>query len=193
MLILPATLPDILYNMPTSINHLPAATPRDFPIVGIGASAGGLDAFKQFLQALPLTMGMAYVLVQHLHPEHNSILTQILTRYTPLPVLEITDDIELEPDTVYVIPENKILTSTDGILKLAPRDEKLNRAIDVFFKSLAEVHTKNAIGIVLSGKGKDGTEGLSFIKQHGGITFAQDDSAAYTDMPHNAIQAGFAD
>ncbi len=173
----------------------PQKTEQDFPIVGIGASAGGLDAFKRFLKAIPTDSGMAYVLVQHLDPTHESILPDILSRITKIPVHEITDDIHLAPDHIYVIPENKILTSTDGILKLTPRNNiKINGAIDVFFTSLAEVHQNLAVGIVLSGTGSDGTQGLKAIKAHGGITFAQDqESASYDYMPKNAIDADVVD
>ncbi|MEL1245925.1 CheR family methyltransferase [Flavobacterium sp. DGU11] len=173
----------------------PSATIQDFPIVGIGASAGGLEAFRQFLKAIPENSGMAYVLVQHLYPSHESILPEILSRYTKIPVLEITDDIHLAPNHIYVIPENKLLTSIDGVLKLSPREkESRNAAIDIFFVSLAEVHLELAVGIVLSGTGTDGTLGLKAIKRYGGITFAQDESSsAYSQMPLNAINAGTVD
>lgn len=173
----------------------PSATAQNFPIVGIGASAGGLDAFKQFLKAVPENSGMAYVLVQHLHPSHESILPEILSRATKIPVLEITNDIHLAPNHVYVIPENKILTSIDGILKLSPREkETKNAAIDIFFTSLAEVHLNLAVGVVLSGLGTDGTLGLKAIKKHGGFTFAQDQqSAAHGQMPQNAVNATVVD
>jgi two-component system CheB/CheR fusion protein len=107
--------------------------PQDFPIVGIGASAGGLEAFKQIIQAVDERSGMAYVLVQHLAPSHESILPKILSRFTVIPVHEITDDMNLAPDHVYIIPENKILTTFDGVLKLDKRDvtDKKNRPIDV--------------------------------------------------------------
>lgn len=168
----------------------PSAT-QNFPVVGIGASAGGLEAFRQFLQAIPEYSGMAYVLVQHLYPSHESVLPEILSRYTVIPVLEITDDIHLSPNHIYVIPENKLLTSVDGVLKLSPREkESRNAAIDIFFVSLAEVHLEFAVGIVLSGTGTDGTLGLKAIKRYGGITFAQEgSSAAYSQMPLNAIDA----
>ena len=173
----------------------PPTTEQDFPIVGVGASAGGLEAFKTLLKAIPINSGMAYVLVQHLDPTHESILPEILARVTEIPVLEITDDIPLAPNHIYVIPENKILTSTDGVLKLSPRNKiKKNTAIDVFFTSLAEVHQSLAIGIVLSGTANDGTLGLKAIKEHGGITFAQDQkSASYGDMPQNAVDAEVVD
>jgi two-component system CheB/CheR fusion protein len=168
---------------------------QNFSVVGVGASAGGLDAFRRFLKAIPENSGMAYVLVQHLDPSHQSILPEILRRATKIPVTEITDDIRLMPDHIYVIPENKTLTSTDGVLKLTPRNKiKPNLPINVFFTSLAEVHKSLAVGIVLSGTASDGTLGLGAIKEHGGITFAQDQaSAAYGAMPQNAVDAGVVD
>ncbi|WP_339702344.1 chemotaxis protein CheB [Algoriphagus aquimarinus] len=173
----------------------PPATVQNFPIVGIGASAGGLDAFKRLLTAIPESSGMAYVLVQHLDPSHESILPEILQRVTKIPVYEITEDIHLAPDHIYIIPSNKILTSTDGVLQLAPRDKKiLNLSIDIFFKTLAEVHKEFAVGVILSGTGKDGTNGLKAVKEHGGICFAQSlDTAAYDSMPLSAINAGVVD
>ena len=173
----------------------PPATPQHFPIVGVGASAGGLDAFKRLLSAVPEKSGMAYVLVQHLSPTHESLLPEILQRVTKIPVHEITDEIHLAPDHIYVIPSNKILTSTNGVLCLSPRENfKMNLPIDIFFKSLAEVHKELAAGVVLSGTGSDGTIGLKAIKDYGGITIAQDQSsAAYNDMPQNAIDTGVVD
>lgn len=154
-----------------------------------------MDAFKKLLKAIPENSGMAYVLVQHLAPTHESLLTEILTRTTNLPVREITDDIHLAPDNIYIVPSNKILTSTDGVLNLTPRNEvKTNLPIDVFFTSLAGVHKEFAVGIVLSGTGSDGTLGLKKIKANGGITMAQDQqSAAYDDMPQSAIDADAVD
>lgn len=173
----------------------PPATVQNFPIVGIGASAGGLDAFMRLLTAIPESSGMAYVLVQHLDPSHESMLPEILQRVTKIPVHEITEDIHLAPDHIYIIPSNKILTSTDGVLQLAPRDKKiLNLSIDIFFKTLAEVHKEFAVGVILSGTGKDGTNGLKAIKDYGGISIAQDmESAAYDGMPESAINAGVVD
>jgi len=173
----------------------PPKTPQLFPVVGIGASAGGLDAFKRLLETIPENSGMAYVLVQHLHPSHESMLPDILQRITKIPVNEITDDIHLAPNFIYTIPSAKILTATDGVLCLQPRvNFKTNLIIDIFFKSLAEVHKELAVGVVLSGTGNDGTIGLKAIKEHGGITIAQDEkSAAYIDMPQHAIDAGVVD
>jgi len=185
------------------------ATPKDkpvaiiksanlFPVVGIGASAGGLDAFKKLLKAIPENSGMAYVLVQHLDPTHESMLPELLQKVTQIPVLEIADDIKVEPNHIYVIPSNKIMVATDGVLHLAPRPAKSNAErnmpIDVFFTSLAEVHQTHAIGVVLSGTATDGTLGLKAIKDYGGLTFSQDEeSAAYEGMPQSAIQAGVVD
>jgi two-component system CheB/CheR fusion protein len=167
-----------------------------FPVVGIGASAGGLEAFKKLVKAIPLNSGMAYILVQHLHPDHSSSLPEILRRETETPVQEISDNIEVMPDNIYIIPSNKILVATDGILQLSPRPSKdhKNMPIDIFFSSLAEVHQSHAIGVVLSGTGVDGTMGLKNIKAHGGLTFAQDvETAAYDAMPQSAINADVVD
>jgi two-component system CheB/CheR fusion protein len=167
-----------------------------FPVVGIGASAGGLDAVRTFLKALPANPGMAFVFIQHLSPTHESILPEILQKVTPFPVQQITDNIHLEPDNLYIIPQNKIVTATDGILKLAPLDSKARKGntIDLFFSSLGVIHQSYAVGIVLSGALNDGTLGLQVIKSYGGLTFAQDeDSAAFDSMPKSAVQAGGVD
>jgi two-component system, chemotaxis family, CheB/CheR fusion protein len=169
-----------------------------FPVVGIGASAGGLDAFKKLLKAIPENSGMAYVLVQHLDPNHESLLPDLLQKVTDIPVLEIANDMRVEPNHIYVIPSNKMLVANDGILQLTtrPLKNKNERSlpIDLFFTSLAEVHQSHAIGVVLSGTATDGTFGLKAIKDNGGLTFAQDEkSAAYDGMPNSAVQAGVVD
>ncbi|MEO6832327.1 MAG: chemotaxis protein CheB [Chitinophagaceae bacterium] len=173
----------------------PVATPQLFPVVGVGASAGGLDAFKRLLTAIPEDSGMAYVLVQHLSPTHESILPEILQRVTKIPVHEITDEIHLAPNHIYIIPAAKILSAYDGVLSLSPRENfKTNLPIDIFFKSLAEVHKELAVGVVLSGTGSDGTLGLKDIKDYGGITIAQDsESSSYKDMPQHAVDSGVVD
>ena len=183
-------------KMPKSFKDTPATPSKNlFPVVGIGASAGGLEAFKKFIKAIPEKPGIAYILVQHLHPEHPSALPEILQRETRLPVKEIRNNIKVEPDNIYIIPENKLLIATDGVLKLSPRPKDAkNMPIDIFFSSLAEVHQSHAIGVVLSGTGNDGTAGLKHIKEQGGITFVQDvNTAAYDGMPQSAIDAGVAD
>ncbi|MEO6814383.1 MAG: CheR family methyltransferase [Ginsengibacter sp.] len=167
-----------------------------FPVVGIGASAGGLDAFKKLITAIPEHSGMAYILVQHLHPGYESALPEILQRQTKIPVVEIEDNVHVDPNRIYVIPSNKTLVATDGVLKLSPRPtkDKQNMPIDIFFSSLAEVHEAHSIGVILSGTGADGTEGLRNIKERGGFTFAQSaDSAAYDAMPQHAIDADAVD
>ena len=167
-----------------------------FPVVGIGASAGGLEAFKKLINAIPEDSGMAYILVQHLHPKHESSLPEILQRETLIPVHEIRDNVKVQPDNIYIIPSNKMLVANDGILKLSPRPSKdhKNMPIDLFFTSLAEIHQSHSIGIVLSGNGVDGTLGLKNIKDQGGITFAQDlKSAANDAMPQSAIEAEVVD
>ncbi|MDB5004156.1 MAG: hypothetical protein JWQ34_2381 [Mucilaginibacter sp.] len=169
---------------------------NQFPVVGIGASAGGLEAVCSFLKALPAKPGMAFVFIQHLSPTHESTLPEILQKVTPFPVQQITDNIHLEPDNLYIIPQNKIVTTTDGILKLAPLDKKNKKGntIDLFFSSLGVVHQSYAVGIVLSGALSDGTVGLQVIKSYGGLTFAQDEgSAAFDSMPRSAVQAGVVD
>ncbi len=166
-----------------------------FTIVGIGASAGGLEAFTQLLKALPQDTGMAFVLVQHLDPVHESALTQILSRATPLPVNEITDHQPVQPNHIYVIPPDTNLSIEQGILKLTPRERARmpHRPIDSFFESLSQDQRDRAIGVVLSGTASDGTLGLEAIKAEGGITFAQDDSAKHDSMPRSAVAAGCVD
>ena len=176
----------------------PIKSPNLFPVVGIGASAGGLDAFKKLLAAIPEDSGVAYVLVQHLDPNHPSMLPELLQKVTRIPVLEAVDDIKVAPDHIYVIPSNKMMVATDGVLLLTTRPGKgkneRHLPIDLFFGSLADVHQAHAIGVVLSGTASDGTAGLKAIKDNGGITFAQDEaSAAYDGMPLSAVQAGVVD
>lgn len=167
-----------------------------FPVVGIGASAGGLDAFKRFVKAIPEKSGIAYILVQHLEPSHESLLADLLQKATRIPIQEITNNVLVEPDRIYIIPSNKLLMANDGRLQLSPRPPKneRNMPIDVFFMSLAEVHQAQAIGVVLSGTATDGTLGLKEIKDHGGYTFAQQpQSATFPGMPQSAIDAEVAD
>ena len=166
-----------------------------FPIVGIGASAGGLEAFSALLKHLRLDTGMGFVLVQHLDPEHDSALTQLLGRATSLPVHEVTNNLHVEPNHVYVIPPNTNLSISAGVLTLAPRPKTRtpHRSIDFFLDSLARDQRECAIGVILSGTATDGTLGLEAIKAEGGITFAQDDSARYDSMPRSAVAAGAVD
>jgi two-component system, chemotaxis family, CheB/CheR fusion protein len=167
-----------------------------FPIVGVGASAGGLEAFTQLLRSLGSGTEMAYVLVQHLDPSHESALTELLAKATEMPVRQVTDATPVELNHVYVIPPNLDMTIAQGILRLTPRTETRGHhmPIDRFLRSLAEDQGSNAIGIVLSGTASDGTLGLAAIKAKGGITFAQDEkSAKFDGMPQSAIAAGCVD
>jgi two-component system CheB/CheR fusion protein len=171
----------------------PASAPRaGFPIVGIGASAGGLDAITELVRNLPPDIEMSFVLVQHLDPGHESALTQILGRATLPPVSEATDNLPVEPHRIYVIPPNQALSIGQGVLKLQPRSKVPSplRTIDFFLEALARDQHERAIGVILSGTASDGTLGLCAVKEEGGITFAQDHSAAYDSMPRNAIAAG---
>jgi two-component system CheB/CheR fusion protein len=165
-----------------------------FPIVGIGASAGGLEAFGDLLGALPEKAGLAYVLVQHLDPQHESLLCEILGTSTKLPVLTVHDGIAIEPDHVYVIPPNATMELRDSRLQLSRREPGLHLPIDSFFCSLAEVQGSRAIGVVLSGNASDGSLGVRAIKAECGITFAQDEATArFGGMPRNAVATGAID
>src|SRR5437879_4867153 len=166
-----------------------------FPIVGIGASAGGLEACTHLLQHLPLDTGMGFVLVQHLDPAHASALTQLLARATRMPVREVSNNMPVQPNHVYVIPPNTTMAIAHGNLKLQPRVETsgAHRSIDFFLESLAQDQHERAIGVILSGTASDGTLGTEAIKAEGGITFAQDKSARYDSMPRSAIAAGCVD
>ena len=165
-----------------------------FPVVGIGASAGGLEAFTSLVSALTDNTGMAFVAVPHLDPTHPSALADILARSTSMPVVEIVDGQAIAPNTIYVLPPGQDLTIEDTTLELQPRSVgALHHPIDLFFRSLAEARRHQAIGVVLSGTATDGTLGVRAIKGAGGITFAQDDSARQTSMPHSAIADGFVD
>lgn len=171
------------------------AAGRPTSIVGLGASAGGLEAFTQLLHELPADTGMAFVLVQHLDPAHESELTRILARATPMPTREATDNLRVEPNHVYVIPPNVNMSIVGGELKLVPRPagRAPHRSVDFFFESLAQDQRERAIGVVLSGTASDGTLGLEAIKAEAGITFAQDESAKHDSMPRSAIAAGCVD
>src|SRR5437016_7096314 len=168
---------------------------ESFPIVGIGASAGGLDAFTQLLRHLPAQTGMAFVLVQHLDPDHESVLAQILARVTSMPVREVQDELRIAPNHVYIIPPNTDMATAQRVLKLQRRQpgRAPHHSIDFFFESLARDQHERAIGVILSGTASDGTLGTEAIKAEGGITFAQDKSARYDSMPRSAIAAGCVD
>jgi two-component system, chemotaxis family, CheB/CheR fusion protein len=162
-------------------------------VVAIGASAGGLQAYTEFLEALPATTGMTFVIVQHLAASHESFLATLLGRITAMPVLEVQDGPLVEPNTIYVIPPNHTMVIDDGHLRLRDREPGIHYSVDIFFNALASSHGSRAIGIVLSGTGSDGMKGIEAIKAAGGITFAQDDSAQQSGMPKSAISTGCVD
>ena len=182
------------------IPETPEAIPPEdvFPIVGIGASAGGLAAFEAFFSAMPADIdpGMAFVLVQHLAPDHKSILTELVKRYTRMRVYEVEDGMKVLPNCAYIIPPNRDMAFLNGSLQLleqvSPRGQRL--PIDFFFRSLAQDQRERAIGVVLSGTGSDGTLGVRAIKGEGGMVIAQDPaSTEYDGMPRSAIGTGLVD
>lgn len=181
-------------NVSAKGNGMKAKT-TSFPIVGIGASAGGLEAYTQLLKKLPADTGMAFVLVQHLDPVHKSELTLLLSRVTAMPTQDVTDNLRIKRNHVYIIPPNKSMSITQGVLKLQPRPTGRvpHRSIDLFFESLAQDQKELSIGVILSGTGNDGTLGLELIKAEGGITFAQDETATQDSMPQSAVAAGCVD
>lgn len=197
-------------HSPSSPAELPAADDAEsgsrallerkrlLPIVGIGASAGGLAAFEAFFSGMPAYVdpGMAFVLVQHLAPDHKSILTELIRRYTRMQVFEVEDGMVVRPNCAYIIPPNRDMAFLNGSLQLiepaAPHGRRM--PIDFFFRSLAQDQRERAIGIVLSGTGSDGTLGLRAIKGQGGMVMAQSpDSTEYDGMPRSAIAAGIVD
>ena len=175
-----------------------AVLKADFPIVGIGASAGGLAAFEAFFSGMPAVAdpGMAFVLVQHLAPDHKSILTDLIRRYTRMQVFEVEDGMEVKPNVAYIIPPNRDMAFLNGTLQLmepaAPRGQRL--PIDFFFRSLAQDQRERAICIVLSGTGSDGTLGVRAIKGEGGMVMVQNPaSTEYDGMPRSALATGLVD
>ena len=174
-----------------------SASPN-FPIVGIGASAGGLAAFEAFFSGMPVDTepGMAFVLVQHLDPDHKSILTELIRRSTRMPTFEVEDGMVVRPNCVYIIPPNRDMAFLNGVLSLlepsAPRGRRL--PIDFFFRSLAQDQRERSICIVLSGTGSDGALGVRAVKGEGGIALAQNpESTEYDGMPGSAIATGLVD
>src|SRR5580704_4365807 len=167
------------------------------PVVGIGASAGGLEAFKLMLACLPADTGLAFVFVQHLDPKHHSNLSEILARISPIPVRQATDGLEIEPNHLYVIPPDAALEIANRALRITPRSPASSgphTPIDHFLQSLARECGSRAIGVILSGAGSDGSAGLETVKAAGGMTFAQDPATAkFSSMPQAAIARGCVD
>src|SRR5436305_7933939 len=168
----------------------------NFPIVGIGASAGGLEAASQLLHSLPPRLGAALILVQHLAPMHESVLPELLSAAGRLPVVQVREGMTIEPDRLHVIPPNAQLSITAGKLRLNPRpeDRSQHKPVDFFFRSLASYAQDRAIAVVLSGTDSDGAAGIREVKGTGGITIAQEPKTAkYDGMPRAAIATGMVD
>jgi two-component system CheB/CheR fusion protein len=191
-----ADTPDKQQTPTTTGQEEDSAQPPSFPIVGIGASAGGLRSFELFFTHMPVDSGIAFVLVQHLDPTHKSILTDIISRYTSMPVFQVKDGIDVEPNSVYIIPPNRDMALLQKRLYLIEpaKQRGLRLPIDFFFRSLADELHEHAIVVVLSGTGTDGTLGLRAVKGSGGMVMVQEPtSAAYDGMPRSAIDTDLAD
>ncbi len=191
----PKKMPSPNKQEAAAADHRPA-TADGFPIVGIGASAGGLEAFEAFLKQVPADCGMAFVLVQHLDPAHKSILTELVRRVTPMRVFEVSDGMQVQPNCAYIIPPNRDMSILHGTLQLIEPSEPrgLRLPIDYFFRALAMDQAERAICVILSGTGSDGTLGLKAVKEAGGMAMVQDpQSAKYDGMPRSAIATGLVD
>lgn len=180
--------------------HLPETISKDskesFHIIAIGASAGGLEAIHDLFDAIPENSGYAFIVVQHLSPDHKSLMPTLITKHTKMKIEDAVENLLILPNHVYFIPNDKLMTISGGMLRLTPKNHNRepNRAIDIFFNSLAEDKGENAIGIILSGTGTDGTEGIASIKKAGGFAVVQDpQSAKFDGMPNSAIASGNAD
>ncbi|HYN27618.1 MAG TPA: chemotaxis protein CheB, partial [Burkholderiales bacterium] len=180
----------------STTGHAPGINHDRFPIVGIGASAGGLETFGQLLSLLPTDTGMGYVYVQHLDPNHESLLTPLLARHTTMPVKEARHGMKVERNHVYIIPPKTDLGLQHGKLTLQPRAEgrEPHMSVDHFLRELASDQRNLAIGVILSGTASDGAHGLQAIKEQGGVTIVQQpESAKYDGMPRSAVASGAAD
>lgn len=172
------------------------STPSDdsFRIVGIGASAGGLEALEAFFSNMPATNDFAFVVIQHLSPDYKSLMGELLAKHTEMPIVQGEDGMSVKPGSVYLIPRKKNMTIFQRKLFLTPQEHGLNLPIDIFFRSLAEDAGEQAVGIILSGTGSDGTRGVRAIKEFGGLVIVQDDEDAKFDgMPRSAISTGLID
>lgn len=185
------TTPDHRENEINKSVDLSPTTTQYF--IGIGASAGGLEAIHELFDTIPDNTGFSFIIVQHLSPDYKSLMPELLAKHTQMEVCDAIDNMVVRTNCIYFIPNNKLMTIKNGILKLTEKviSREPNRAIDIFFHSLAEDQKRNAIGIILSGTGTDGTEGITSIKKAGGFTIAQDPSCAKFDgMPNSAISSG---
>lgn len=188
----------VIAMQPTPLAHplKPRYEQAAFAIVGIGSSAGGVEALEEFFRHLPPDPGAAFVVVSHQHPAHSSLLPEILRRWTHLPVIEATDGLSVEPNTVYLPPPGSRLAILHAVLHLMNAGDGVRPVlpIDYFFCSLSEDQQDKAVGIILSGTGADGSLGLKAIKAESGLTMAQEPrSAKFAGMPQNAIALGVVD
>jgi chemotaxis methyl-accepting protein methylase len=167
-----------------------------FVITGIGASAGGIQAFQDFFQNVPANSGIAYVVILHMSPDYDSHLAQVLQTTAKMPVTQVNEKVKVEPDNVYVVPPNQHLTMSDGHIIVTPNTQIEDRRapVDIFFRTLAEEHGSKAIAVILSGTGANGSMGLKRVKEKGGATFVQNPrEAEFNEMPRNAIATGLVD
>jgi two-component system CheB/CheR fusion protein len=165
-------------------------------IVGIGASAGGLDAISDFFRHIPARTGIAFVIIQHLSPDFKSMMKELLAKHTKMPISTVSRKTRIRPDHIYLNPRNKNLVCSGDSLELRekPSKQKLNLPIDLFFHSLGEIHKEKSVSIILSGTGTDGSRGINSIKETGGTIMVQDPSTAQFDgMPNAAIRTQFAE
>jgi two-component system CheB/CheR fusion protein len=170
--------------------------PKEFLIVGIGASAGGIQALQEFFGQVPENSNMAYVVILHLSPDHDSQLAHVLQQQTPIPVLQVTEKVFIEPDHIYVVPPDRHLTIEDDCIAVLPNlhMEERRAPVDIFFRTLADQHGPRAISVILSGTGANGSMGLKRIKERGGATYVQNPrEAEFNEMPRNAIATELVD
>lgn len=171
-------------------------TKDEFLIVGLGASAGGIQAFQEFFKNTPSDSGMTYIVILHLSPDHDSKLASVLQTVTEMPVAQVTEKVKFQPNHVYVVPPNQHLTMSDGVIVVTPNTqiEERRAPVDIFFRTLAEEHGSRAIAVILSGTGANGSMGLKRVKEKGGATFVQNPrEAEFNEMPRNAIATELVD
>ncbi|HEY8920785.1 MAG TPA: chemotaxis protein CheB, partial [Chitinophaga sp.] len=182
----------------SNLNNALAGRPdrNDFLIVGLGASAGGVQALKEFFEHVPADTGMAYVVILHLSPDYDSKLAEVLRAIAHIPVTKVTEKVAVEPDHIYVVPPNRHLTMLDGHILVSDNTGESDRRapVDIFFRTLAESHGPRAVCVVLSGTGANGSMGLKRVKENGGATFVQvPREAEFNEMPRNAIATELVD
>ena len=175
---------------------LTARLDQEFPIVGIGASAGGLDAIERLFDHMPINTGMAFVIVQHLSPDFKSLMNELLARHTEMPIFRVESGMTVQPNHIYLIPPKKNMKLANGRLMLIEQEKKgtVNLPIDIFLTSLAESAGDRAVAVILSGTGSDGTRGVTEVHKHGGLVLAQDsESAGFDIMPRSAVETEVVD